>query len=84
MARPVLLPKGLLVRGSGSSATSVTVQSKQGQWSFAPMRIPFGASEKYLGGRVEVKRIPPATDLSGTSCGSTISRHRGGRGGAFG
>jgi hypothetical protein len=61
-----LLPKGLLIRGAGSPSTSISIRSRQGNWSFLPMRIAFGESERYLQGRVEVKRIPPATDLSGT------------------
>jgi hypothetical protein len=61
-----LLPKGLLVRGSGTSATSVSVTTEHGNLSFAPMNLPFGGAAKYLGGRIEVRRIPPATDLSGT------------------
>ena len=61
-----LLPKGVLIRGSGNSSTKVSVKTAQAEFSFAPMEIPFGGTEKYAGGRVEVRRLPAATDLSGT------------------
>ena len=33
-----LLPKGLLIRGAGSPSTSISIRSRQGNWSFLPMR----------------------------------------------
>ena len=62
----VLLPKGVLVRGSGTETTRIEVRTKQGDCTFSPMRVAFGAPEKCLGGRIEVNRVPAATDLSGT------------------
>ena len=61
-----LLPKGLLVRGSGTEGTRIEVRTKQGDCTFAPMRVAFGAPEECAGGRIEVRRVPSATDLSGT------------------
>ncbi|MDA2924072.1 hypothetical protein MYX65_05345 [Acidobacteria bacterium AH-259-L09] len=61
-----MLPKGLLVRGSGSESVKVSVATAQGRFSFRPMDMSFGRVKKHLGNRVEVHRIPPATDLSGT------------------
>lgn len=60
-----ILPKGLLLLGSGVDATSVAVETNHGRCSFSPLRLAFGVVDKCLNG-VEVKRIPAATDLSGT------------------
>jgi hypothetical protein len=65
-AENVLLPKGVLVRGSGTDATRIDVRTKQGECTFTPMRVNFGTPEKCLGGRIEVTRVPAETDLSGT------------------
>lgn len=62
----MLLPKGLLVRGAGTSATRVLVETNLGAFSFLPMGIAVGGTERQIGGRVEIKRVVPATDLSGT------------------
>jgi len=62
----LLLPKGLFVRGSGTEATTVSVATSQGDCSFAPMRASFDAPLRCLDGRIEVRRVPAATDLSGT------------------
>jgi len=61
----LLLPKGLLLRGAGNSS-SVAVTTDQGDFTFAPAQLLFGSVEKKVGGRVEVHRIPAATDLSGS------------------
>lgn len=61
-----VLPKGLMVRGSGGVETRVAVETEHGRFDFAPAALPFGVAEKRLDGRVEIRRIPPATDLSGT------------------
>ncbi len=64
--RDMLLPKGLLIRGEGSSATRVRIETNFGAFSFLPMAIVAGSTEKQVSGRVEIKRVVPATDLSGT------------------
>ena len=65
-ARSVLIPKGVLVRGGGADSTRVEIRTRQGDCSFSPMRVAFGAPEKCAGGRIEINRVPAATDLSGT------------------
>lgn len=62
-----LLPKGVLIRGAGTQTTSISVRTSQGACEFTPMAIPFGSPRKCLEGRIEVHRLPPATDLSGTA-----------------
>ncbi len=64
--RQAVLPKGLLVRGKGTSGTRVVVSTEQGKFSFAPMAMEFGVWKEQLDGRATVARIPPVTDLSGT------------------
>jgi hypothetical protein len=66
VAVPQLTPKGLLIRGAGTSATRVSIETPFGRCAFLPMGMPFGKVEPCAGGRVEIRRIPPATDLSGT------------------
>src|SRR5215470_1474058 len=66
-AKHRLLPKGVLIRGSGSGATRVAIEAGQGTCSFAPMELAFGVSQSCAEGRIRVMRIPPATDLSGTT-----------------
>lgn len=61
-----LLPKGVLIRGSGTDSTRLSIKTSQGACEFAPMGVAFGAPQKCLQGRIEVHRVPPATDLSGT------------------
>lgn len=63
---PQLVPKGLLLRGSGNAATQVTLETSFGPCSFSPMNMDFGTAQRCDAGRVEIRRIPPATDLSGT------------------
>ncbi|MBI4875532.1 MAG: hypothetical protein HY822_12935, partial [Acidobacteria bacterium] len=63
---PQLVPKGLLIRGAGSAATQLTLETPAGRCAVRPMSMAFGGIERCAGGRVEVRRIPPATDLSGT------------------
>ncbi len=62
----LLLPKGLFVRGSGTTATTVSVHTAQGACSFAPMTIGFESPQRCADGRIEVRRVPATTDLSGT------------------
>ena len=62
--RPV--PKGVFLRGAGNSATRITLETHAQSFSFAPMDIEFGGVERFVEGRVEVLRVPPVTDLSGT------------------
>ena len=61
-----VLPKGVLVRGRGSTATKLTVETEKGRFSVSPMSSTFGDWTRHLGGRVAVQRVPPVTDLSGT------------------
>ena len=61
-----LLPKGLLVRGAGTESTTLALQTAQGGCTVSPMRVAFGRPEKCLDGRIEIQRVPAATDLSGT------------------
>ena len=64
--REEVLAKGLWVRGSGTGATSVSVKTAQGDFSFKPMSMAVGPWTTAAGGRVAIQRTPPATDLSGT------------------
>jgi hypothetical protein len=59
----MVLPKGLLIRGRGTDATRLSVETTQGACEFAPMAL---SMTKCLGGRMEVRRVPAETDLSGT------------------
>ncbi len=61
-----VLPKGVLMRGAGNESTRIAITVGGGAFSFLPMRLTFGQTERFLGGRVEVWRTPAATDLSGT------------------
>jgi hypothetical protein len=65
-AESVVLPKGALVRGSGSEGTRVDVHTAQGDCTFYPKRIALDSPQKCLGGRMEVTFVPAAIDLSGT------------------
>src|SRR5437667_4816751 len=60
-----VIPKGLLVRGAGPARISVS--TARGSFSVSPAGMAFGETQKELQGRVEIRRIPPATDLSGTT-----------------
>ncbi len=60
------LPKGLWVRGSGTTATEVTIKTDQGDIDFNPMAMEFGRWDRRLNDRAGVQRTPPETDLSGT------------------
>ncbi len=64
--RTETLAKGLWVRGSGSTATEVSVTTAQGDFSFRPAQMEFGPWMDAVSGRVAIQRTPPATDLSGT------------------
>ncbi len=61
-----ILPKGLLVRGAGNSSTRLAVRTERGEFNVSPMRLAFGSPSPHLDNRVEVLRLPPATDLGGT------------------
>src|SRR5260370_34150949 len=60
-----VIPKGLLVRGAGPARISVS--TARGAVSISPARMAFGEIQQELQGRVEIRRIPPATALSGTT-----------------
>ncbi len=64
--REEVLSKGLWVRGSGTAATSVSVSTVQGDFSFKPMSMEVGPWTEAADGRIAIQRTPPATDLSGT------------------
>src|SRR5262249_53298754 len=66
-AKHSLLPKGVLIRGAGSAATRVAIETGQGTCSFAPMELAFGASQSCAEGRIRVMRLPPPPHLSGTT-----------------
>ena len=66
VAETRILPKGLLLRGAGADVTGVITETNHGACSFSPMRMAFGGVQKCAQGAIEVHRIPPATDLSGT------------------
>ena len=59
-----VLPKGLLIRGSGTPRLEIRTTS--GDCAFAPAEIAFGTALRCADGRIEVRLIPAATDLSGT------------------
>ena len=61
-----VIPKGLLVRGTGKAAR-LSVTAGPGSFTVSPASLAFGEIQKELQGRVEIRRIPPATDLSGTT-----------------
>ncbi|MEX2263604.1 MAG: hypothetical protein WD696_16730 [Bryobacteraceae bacterium] len=66
--RPVerVLPKGLLLRGAGGISTRVSVETRQGTCEFQPMALDMESARRCLDGRIEVRRVPAVTDLSGT------------------
>ncbi len=59
-----VIPKGLLVRGSGAARLSVATE--RGNFVVEPASLPFLDVRKELDGRAEIRRLPPSTDLSGT------------------
>ena len=61
-----ILPKGLLIRGSGSPSAAVVVDTPDGSCSLEPMQMRFGQWQGCLAGRATYERIPAETDLSGT------------------
>jgi len=61
-----VVPKGVLMRGSGTPGTRVTVSVRGQSIVFSPMEMATGAVSKFLDGHLEVWRIPASTDLSGT------------------
>src|SRR5574341_118494 len=61
-----VVPKGGWMRGSGSSATRVKLRIRGQSFSIAPMELSIGENREFLSGRMKVRRVPPATDLSGT------------------
>ncbi|HZT28942.1 MAG TPA: hypothetical protein VFA33_03595 [Bryobacteraceae bacterium] len=64
--RSQVLPKGLLIRGAGNESTNLSLETSHGACSVRPMLLAFGAAQACAGGRIEAKRLPAATDLSGT------------------
>ncbi|MCB9386119.1 MAG: hypothetical protein H6509_16025 [Bryobacterales bacterium] len=62
----VVMPKGVLLRGSGSAATRLTLTTPRGRVELRPMQLAFGEWQSALGGAVRYQRTPAATDLSGT------------------
>jgi hypothetical protein len=68
LAKPesMLLPKGVLLRGSGTSASRVTLATGRDECVFHPMALDMATPSRCAGGRIEVRRVPAATDLSGT------------------
>ena len=64
--REDVLAKGMWVRGSGSSATEVSITTAQGDFKFKPISMEFGPWTSAVDGRVAIQRTLPATDLSGT------------------
>jgi hypothetical protein len=60
-----VIPKGLLVRGAGPGSR-LSVSAGGASFSVHPANLRFDEIQRELGGRVEIRRIPPATDLSGT------------------
>ncbi|HTM48438.1 MAG TPA: hypothetical protein VL285_07155, partial [Bryobacteraceae bacterium] len=61
-----VVAKGVLMRGSGSAATRLTLAAQGQSIVFAPMEMAIGGIGKFLDGRLEVWRIPASTNLSGT------------------
>lgn len=61
-----VLPKGILVRGKGTSGTRLTIETAEGRFTVSPMQLVFGDWSSELQGRAAIQRIPPVTDLSGT------------------
>ncbi len=61
-----ILPKGLLIQGAGSDATSLILRTNQGPCTVAPMRFAFGEVHPCAEGGATIRRIPAQTDLSGT------------------
>jgi len=61
-----VLPKGILVRGQGTSGTRLTIETAHGRFTVLPMQLAFGDWRSELQGRAAIQRIPPVTDLSGT------------------
>ena len=61
-----VVPKGVLVRGGGTDATTATITLRGQTIAFQPLRIPLGERVVALSGAVEIRRIVPETDLSGT------------------
>ena len=61
-----VLPKGILVRGRGTSGTRLTIETAHGRFTVSPMQLAFGHWQTELRGRAAIQRTPPLTDLSGT------------------
>jgi len=61
----VVMPKGLLIGGRGTAATSITVTTNNGNCTFFPMEMVPGTT-RACANRIRAERIPNVTDLSGT------------------
>ena len=62
----LVMPKGVLLRGAGSPATVITVETPRGSFDFRPMQLEAGAWTSALGGAVRIQLTPAPTDLSGS------------------
>ena len=60
----IVLPKGVLIRGRGSDGTRLVLKTQHGRCEFAPMTL--AGTLKCGEGRMEARRVPAETDLSGT------------------
>jgi hypothetical protein len=60
---PPMLENGVVVAVTNDSAT-LNVKTKQGDFSFAAADVPFGATKKFLNGRVVVDRVPNTVRLT--------------------
>ncbi len=67
-AKPELmvLPKGVLLRGSGAAATRVTIAAGGSECVFQPLALEIAAPLRCADARIEIRRLPAATDLSGS------------------
>jgi len=64
--RQAIAPKGVLITGSGDESARLELRFPGGSCETAPQRIAAGSPQSCLGGRVEIHRVPAASDFSGT------------------
>jgi hypothetical protein len=62
----VVMPKGLLLKGAGSAATRLSIETPRGFFEIRPMELAYGQWGDALAGAVQFQRTPAATDLSGS------------------